>query len=175
MIKQLSTKIVYENQWMRVREDTVEFPNEHQGIYGVVEKSDFALIIPFDGEHFYLVRQYRYPIQQFSLEFPQGKHEESVKIFPLDLAKAELKEETGLVTKNIKEIGFLHEAPGYANQGFHIFLATELSQQGQKLDLTEEGLVIVKLSVSEFEQMIRIGEITDAPTISAYTLFNLVI
>jgi ADP-ribose pyrophosphatase len=173
MIKKLSSKIVYENPWMTVREDEVEFGNQHRGIYGVVDKSDFALIIPFDGVHLYLVKQYRYPIKESSLEFPQGKHEDDPNANPLDLARAELLEETGLVANIIKEIGFLHEAPGYSSQGFHIFIATDLIEGNNQPDITEDDLESIKVTIVEFEEMVKTGEILDAPTVSAFGLLKI--
>lgn len=170
MTKQLSTKIVYQNSWMKVLEDEVEFQNGHKGIYGVVDKSDFALIIPFDGKKFHLVKQYRYPTKQESIEFPQGKHEDNPDEDPYLMAQAELLEEIGFEAGELQHIGFLHEAPGYSNQGFHVYLATDLVRKETKLDLTEAGLERLELTLQEFSQAIDSGEITDAPTISAYGL-----
>lgn len=170
MIKQLTTKVVYRNPWMVVREDQVEFPNGHTGLYGVVEKTDFALIIPFDGQHLHLVKQYRYPTKSYSIEFPQGKHEDDATIDPTLLAKAELQEELGLIATKMTEIGFFHEAPGYCNQGFHLFWATEFTQGQTTPDQTEADLEHVILTPQEFEQRVSSGDITDAPTISAYGL-----
>jgi len=173
MIKKKATKIVYKNPWMTVREDTVEFQNGHTGIYGVVEKDHFALIIPFDGTHFHLVEQYRYATEKQSIEFPQGKHESDPSINPIDLANAELEEELGLVAKRVEKIGFLFEAPGYSNQGFHVFLATDLIQGENNPDMTETDLIHHKMTVQEFEQAVLCGEITDAPTIAAYGLLKI--
>jgi len=139
MRKQLVAKVVYQNQWMVVKDD-VEFANGHKGIYGVVDKSDSALIIPYDGKDFHLVKQYCYPTERDSIEFPQGKHEDNPESDPLQLVKAELLEETGLEAKSRVHLGFFHEAPGYSNQGFHIYLATELTQKEKKLDVTERRL-----------------------------------
>lgn len=173
MTKQLSTKTVYTNPWMTVREDAVEFANGHQGIYGVVEKDHFALIIPFDGTHLHLVEQYRYATGKHSLEFPQGTHEDDASLSPIDLANAELEEEIGLVAGEIKEIGFLYEAPGYSNQGFHIFLASNLSEGQKKPDVTETDLVHHMMTMQEFEEAVLSGRITDAPTISAYGVLKI--
>lgn len=158
---------------MKVREDKVEFSNGHKGIYGVVEKDHFALIIPFDGTHLHLVEQYRYPTGKQSIEFPQGKHEDTATINPVELANAELEEELGLVADEITEIGFLYEAPGYCNQGFHIFFATGLSQGKKNPDVTETDLKHHKMTIEEFEQAVLSGRITDAPTISAYGLWKM--
>lgn len=158
---------------MTVNEDQVEFENGHQGIYGIVLKDDFALIVPFDREHFYLVKQFRYAIQKDSWEFPQGKHEGDSSIDPTQLAKSELKEETGLLSNDIQEIGFFHEAPGYCNQGFHIFLAQDLHNGKQELEETEADLKVKRVTVNQFEEMVKNGEITDAPTISAFGLLKI--
>jgi 8-oxo-dGTP pyrophosphatase MutT (NUDIX family) len=173
MIKQLATKIVYQNPWMKVREDTVEFANGHQGIYGVVEKDHFALIVPFDGTHLHLVKQFRYATGKYSLEFPQGKHEDGKTERPLELAQAELQEEIGARAGQISEIAFLYEAPGYSNQGFHLFFATDLTFGTTRRDLTEADLEHISMTIDEFEQAIVDGTITDAPTISAFTVVRL--
>lgn len=173
MIKKLASKVVYKNPWMTVREDEVEFPNGHTGIYGIVVKTDFALIIPFDGTHFYLVSQFRYPLQKVSLEFPQGKHEDDPTADPLEMARDELREETGLLTKNIKEIGYLYEASGYSTQAFHIFYATDLHAGKKELDATEVGLETQKVTPEELETLILNGTLSDAPTVSAYGLWKM--
>ncbi len=88
------------------------------------------------------------------------------------LAKLELKEETGAIAQSIKKIGFFHEAPGYANQGFHIFLAEGLDFKKQALEDTED-IQCKKYTVIQFENMVIKGEITDAPTISAFGLLKI--
>ncbi len=172
MIKTINSKLVYKNRWMEVKEDKVEFSNGQKGVYGVVKKDDFALIIPFDGTHFYMVKQYRYPIKKDSLEFPQGKHEDDPDITPEILAKAELEEETGLTSSDIKSIGHLCVAPGYSNQGFHIFLAKRLTQGKQHLEETEHGLEVERITLKEFEELTKKGVIVDSPTLAAYSLLK---
>lgn len=172
MIKQKSTKDVYQNPWMTVREDQVEFPNGKLGIYGVVEKPDFVLIIPFDGQNFYLVQQYRYAIQKETWEFPQGLYESDPNKDSLAVAHAELKEETGLTAKSIEKIGYLYEANGYATQGAHLYLASDLTEGAQELEDSESGMKVKKFSVTEFEKMVESGQMTDGPTLSAYGLLK---
>lgn len=168
MTKQLSSKIVYQNPWMTVREDQVEFTQGKQGIFGVVEKSDFVMIIPFADGHIYLVKQYRYPIQRDVWEFPAGMYEKDPMIDVMELAKRELAEETGLRAGEMKKIGFLYEADGYCTQGFHIFLATELVEGQQKLEDSEHGMTVGKFTIAELEKMISSGEIVDSPTVAGY-------
>ena len=170
MIKRKSGKIVYKNPWMEVSEDEVVFQNGHEGIYGVVHKDHFALIIPFDGEKFHLVKQYRYAPQTHSIEFPQGKHENKDNSDHHRLAQAELVEETGFTASSMKQIGFMFIAPGYSNQGFYIYLATALKAGEKKLDLTEADLEHIQMTKEELEEAISDGKITDAPTIASYGL-----
>jgi ADP-ribose pyrophosphatase len=172
MIKQLSTKTVYQNNWMKVREDQVEFANGGQGIFGVVEKPDFAMVVPYEQGGFHLVKQFRYPVGKSFWEFPQGSYEDNPKVDPLELAKGELAEETGLKAAKIKKIGYLYEAYGYCNQAFHIFLAEEFEQGSQQLQESEQDMETAFFTIAEFEQMIDSGEVADAPSISAYGLLK---
>ncbi len=71
-IRTLSSREVYRNHWLRVREDEIERNNGVRGIYGVVEKDDCAVILPIDGDTVYLVEQFRYTIGKRALELPQG-------------------------------------------------------------------------------------------------------
>jgi 8-oxo-dGTP pyrophosphatase MutT (NUDIX family) len=92
----VSSRIVYANQWMQLREDVIERPDGSQGIYTYVEKPDFALIIPVEHDGFHLVEQYRYPVSHRSWEFPQGTLTDRQDADPEELARRELAEETGL-------------------------------------------------------------------------------
>lgn len=172
VIKQLSSKTIYENKWMKVREDGVEFPNGSKGIFGVVEKPDFAMVVPFEDGGFHLVKQYRYPVGKSFWEFPQGSYEERPEIDPVELAKGELKEETGLEARSIKKIGYLYEAYGYCNQAFHVFLAEDFQKGEQQLQESEQGMETAFFTIKQFEEMIINGDICDAPSISAYGLLK---
>ena len=88
MIRQLSSRRVYESPYLRLREDAIEQPDGTRGIYGVVEKPDFALVVPWDGERLHLVGQYRYPVASFEWEFPQGGVEGFVPERPSEIAAA---------------------------------------------------------------------------------------
>ncbi len=173
MIKTLSTTIMYENKWMRVREDIVERASGAEGLFGVVEKPDFAAIIAVDNGHIHLVEQYRYPVQMRSLEIPMGAWPEQPNADPLELAHGELQEETGYRAGRIEKIGFHYVDNGGATLGCHVFFATQLSFVGKNLDAEEEDLVSLTLPVADFEQKIIQGEILDACTIACYGLAKL--
>jgi ADP-ribose pyrophosphatase len=170
-IETVSSKIVYENKWMRVKEDQIKRQNGSNGIYGIIEKPDFVVIIPIENNSIYLVEQYRYPVKGRYWEFPQGSWENE-KIEPIDLAKAELKEETGLIADEYIGIGNLFEAYGHSNQRFHLFIAKGLHKGNIELDEEEIGLISRKFSIDEFVEMIRKNEIKDSTTLAAYGLMR---
>lgn len=167
-IKTIESRVVYENKWMRVREDRIRRPSGAEGIYGVVDKPDFVAILPIDNYKIHLVEQYRYPVERRFWEIPQGSWEDDPKADSRTVAAGELQEETGLISGTIVYIGHLFQAYGYSNQGFHLFLASDFEQSEQCLDQEEEGLVSECFSLPEFESMIISGTIKDATTISAY-------
>ena len=172
-IETLSSSVVYQNRWMTVREDQIRRPSGAQGIYGVVDKPDFVAIVPIDDNLIHLVQQYRYPVQQRYWEIPQGSWESEPEVDHAEVAAGELREETGLTSNKLQYVGHIYQAYGYSNQGFHVYLATNLEAGVQKLDEEEEGLISKAFSLEEFESMIVTGVIKDATTISAYSLVKL--
>ncbi len=167
-IETVGSRIAYENKWMKVREDKIRRTSGAEGIYGVVDKPDFVAIIPIEKDTIHLVEQYRYPVGGRYWELPQGSWEENDTAEASEVAVGELQEETGLVAGKIDYIGHIYQAYGYSNQGFHLFVATELKRSEQRLDQEEEGLVTSSFTLREFESMITSGVIKDATTISAY-------
>ncbi len=172
-IKTLSSKVVYENKWMRVREDIIARESGAQGLYSVVEKPHFAIILPVQDGQVYMVEQYRYPVAQHQLEFPQGTWDENPDVDPAVLAAGELKEETGLLAKKWTYVGFQYLAYGMSNQGYHIYLASDFEHGEQQLDVEEEGLQVHCLPVTELVEKILSGEIKDASTCNAFGLARL--
>jgi len=172
-IKTLTTEIVYENHWMQVREDKILRASGAEGIYGVVDKPDFVAIVPIEKERIQLVEQYRYPVKGRYWEIPQGSWESTPDANPEDVAAGELREETGLIAKNLTYVGHIYQAYGYSNQGFHVFLATDFTTEAQTLDAEEEGLITRSFAVKEFEEMICAGIVKDATTLSAYHLVKM--
>lgn len=166
-IKCIDTKVVYKNRWMTVREDRVRRPNGDHGLYGVVEKPDFSLIIPYDGERFHLVQQYRYPVHARFWEFPQGSLELDPDSTPEQVAAVELKEETGLRAGNMLKLGKLFQAYGYANQSVHIFLATDLEEGESALESEEQGLICQRFTREECDALLVDGQLADLGTVAA--------
>ncbi|MFD0199985.1 MULTISPECIES: NUDIX domain-containing protein [Saccharothrix] len=169
----LGSREVYANQWMVVREDAIGRADGTTGIYGVVDKPDFALVIPMDGERLRLVEQFRYPLGMRRWEFPQGTAPERADEDPLVLAERELREETGLRAGKLVQLGLLDVAPGMSSQRGRVFLATELREGFHEREHEEQDMRSAWFPRAEFEAMIARGDITDAQSIAAYTLLLL--
>jgi 8-oxo-dGTP pyrophosphatase MutT (NUDIX family) len=171
-ITTLASREVYRNDWLRVREDKILRSNGEQGIYGVVDKDDCAVIIPIDSDRVWLVEQFRYTIQERALELPQGGWEMEIDN-PEELARDELRAEIGLDAKEMVHLGTLWIAYGFARQRQHVFLATGLTPADREPDREEHDLVARSVSVEDFEKMMLTGIIRDNCTLSAWALYLL--
>ncbi|WP_369896558.1 NUDIX domain-containing protein [Erwinia aeris] len=169
-IKTLESRQIYRNRWMSLKEDRILRADGSEGLYSVIEKEDFVVVIPVENDEVYLVEQYRYPLGHRTTELPQGSWECSHEVAPEDVARGELKEETGLSAGKMVYVGYQKLAQGYSAQGYHIFLATELTFTGQQLEEEEYGLTVKKIKISAFTQLIRDGQITDATSVTAFLL-----
>jgi ADP-ribose pyrophosphatase len=169
-ITTLSTREIYRNPWMRLREDEILRSNGQHGVYGVVEKEEAAIVLPIEGDRIWLVEQFRYTIQERALELPQGGWEMAVDD-PAALARGELREETGLVAESMTCLGACWIAYGFTRQKQHVFLARGLSQADKQPDAEEHDLVVRNVSIAEFEQMMVEGVVRDGCTLAAWALY----
>jgi hypothetical protein len=168
----LSSRLVYENPWTRVREDRIRRSDGSDGIYGVVERSDFVVVVPWQDGRLTLVEQFRYPVQSRIWEFPMGMWEQAPGTDPQALAAAELREETGLVAAVLFHAGTILQGPGYCTQRGHIFLATNLTQGPTQREVTEQDMISSNVSLAEFETMVRDGTICEGMTLAAFALLR---
>ena len=173
-ITMTGTRTVYENRWMRVREDAIRRRDGSEGIYGVVEKPDFVVIaaVETDGR-LHLVQQFRYAVGGRYWELPQGSWESAPGADPIEIARGELREETGLDAVEMLYAGHLFQGYGYATQGYHIFLARGLVRAGAEREHEEQDLVTQFFAAAEVERMVRDGEIKDATTVATLGLLRL--
>ncbi len=169
-ISTLSSREVYRNNWMRLREDEILRSNGQKGIYGVIDKDPSAIILPIEDGKVWLVEQYRYTIQERALELPQGGWEMEIEN-PEELARGELREETGLNASEMTLLGTLWVAYGFTRQKQHVFLATGLTQAEKDPDPEEHDLVVHSVAVEEFEQMMLEGRIGDGCTVAAWGMY----
>lgn len=169
-IKTTASRIAYANRWMRVREDQTERADGAPGIYSVVEKLDYSLIVPRDDQGVFLVEQYRYPVQGRYWEFPQGTWEERPEADPIEVGREELEAETGLRAASLVALGDIFGAYGLTAQRCHVFVATGLTHGQPHPDPDEGDLRVQRVSLEEFWTMVDDGRIKDAASIAALAL-----
>src|SRR3954451_6356253 len=121
--QRIASREVYRNDWLTVREDQVRRPDGSDGIYGVVDKPTYALIIASDGDRFRLVEQFRYPLGLRRWEFPQGTAPGRAYLDPTELAHRELREETGLRARSMVPSGLLEVGAGMSSHRGRLFAA----------------------------------------------------
>ena len=168
-----SSREVYRNPWIRVREDEIERPDGSRGIYSVVEKPHFGLVLPAERDGFWLVEQYRYPLGRRALEFPQGTWSHGDSGSAEALARAELAEETGLRAGSLRHLGHLDLAPGLMTQEFDVWLATELVPGPHAREASEADMTCAFVSEDGLRARIRDGRFPDGPSVAGYGLLLL--
>ncbi|MFN3404701.1 MAG: NUDIX domain-containing protein [Cytophagaceae bacterium] len=163
--KTLSSKTIYDNPWINVREDQVLNPSGGKGIYGVVSFKNLAIgVVPVDSHgNTYLVGQYRYTLNEYSWEIPEGGGDPNVD--PVESAKRELKEETGFEAEKWEFIGRIHTSNSVTSEVGYLYLATDLKAGESSPEETEE-LFVKKLPLKEAVEMVMSGEITDSLSIA---------
>jgi 8-oxo-dGTP pyrophosphatase MutT (NUDIX family) len=175
-IKTISSREVYRNKWTRVREDVIERANGERGIYGVVDKDPACIIIALErtpeGEFIYLVEQYRYTVGARFKELPQGGWE-LADVSAEEMARGELREETGLAAERMTLLATLQIGYGVMNQKHYVFLAEGLTQGEHDRDVEESDLEVHRVGVAEFETMLLDGTIVDNCSVAAWGVYRL--
>jgi 8-oxo-dGTP pyrophosphatase MutT (NUDIX family) len=164
--KVLGEKKIYENPWIKLTEFDVLNPSGGKGIYGKVHFQNIAVgILPLDEAfNTYLVGQFRFTVDQYSWEIPEGGG--AFDVDPVESAKRELLEETGLVADAYTKIVEMHLSNSVSDEYAVIYLARNLSQHMASPEETEQ-LQVKKVPFEEAFQMVERGEITDAMSVAA--------
>ncbi|BDI31348.1 hypothetical protein CCAX7_33990 [Capsulimonas corticalis] len=164
----MGSREVYVNPWIRIREDHVIRPDDKPGIYGVVEFQNYALgIVPVaDNGDTWLVGQWRYPLDLYSWEIPEGGGPLSIPL--IDSAKRELHEEVGLAAAEWIDLGLFHLSNSVTNEAGRVFLALGLTE-GDAEPEGDEVLQIWRLPLTEAYAMAMDGRITDGVSIIGLT------
>lgn len=165
----LGSRLVYENQWIRVREDAVIRPDGRQGIYGVVEmRPSIGVVAINDNDELLLVGQWRYPAGRYSWEIPRGGSHNGDASLQAAAAR-ELREEAGVEAACWTPLIEVDVNNGITTDTEHLFLATGLSAVLAEPD-PEEEIAIRWVPFSEAARMAAGGELTDVCTVAAILL-----
>jgi 8-oxo-dGTP pyrophosphatase MutT (NUDIX family) len=162
----LSSVKAYDNPWIQVVEHQVINPAGGKGIYGKVHFKNKALgIIPIDEHNnTWLVGQYRFPLNAYSWEIPEGGGPHDMS--PLESAKRELKEETGIIAHQWELIMRIHTSNSVTDEEGLIYIAENLEHSEHDREETEADMVIRKIKLEEAINMVMQGEITDSLSIA---------
>ena len=174
-IKTISSREVYGNPWCSVREDVIERSDGVRGIYGVMDKHPACIIVPLErtaeGDFLWLVRQFRYTVGATFYELPQGGWEVA-EVDPEELARGELREETGLIVERMTHMTDLWIAYGAMRQIHHVYLAEGLTHGETERDPEEHDMTVHRVAVSDFEAMLLDGRVMDNCTVAAWGVYK---
>jgi 8-oxo-dGTP pyrophosphatase MutT (NUDIX family) len=159
--KILSSKLVYNNKWIHVTEYDVINPSGGKGIYGKVHFKNLAIgvVVLDESLNTYLVGQYRFTLGEYTWEIPEGGA--PLDEDPLEAAKRELLEETGIIAAQWNKLLDIHLSNSVSDEYGHVYLARELQFGKAKPEETED-LTVRKLPFEDAYQMVLRGEITDS-------------
>lgn len=169
-----SSEIKYDNPWIKVTEHQVINPAGNDGIYGTVHFKNLAIgIVPVDEDmNTWLVGQYRYPLDEYTWEIPEGGGKLGVP--PLESAKRELLEEVGLEAASWEIIQESHLSNSVSDEKGILYLAQDLTYKQPNPD-EEEELQLKKLPLKEAVQMVLDGKITDSLSVMALLKVKLIL
>jgi ADP-ribose pyrophosphatase len=171
--KVTASRTVYENPWMRLREDELRWPDGSPGVYAVVEKAPAAVIAAVEDGDVWLVEQFRHTVGRRFWELPQGALDGSDERDGETIARTELAEETGVRAATLRHLGRMYFAYGMSDQCFDAWLASDLEAGEPDLEPTEHGLVARRIPLADVPAMVAAQQIVDAATIATLSLAGL--
>jgi|SRR6476661_5824210 len=162
----LKSKDVYQNPWIKLIEHDIINPAGNPGVYGQVHFKNKAIgVVVLDDENYtWLVGQHRFPLNLYSWEIPEGGG--PLGTDPLDSAKRELLEETGIIANKWTKIQEMHLSNSVTDEHSIVYLAQDLTFGEAEPEETEQ-LQVKRLPFEEVYQMVINGTITDSVSVAA--------
>lgn len=169
--KNISSKDIYQGNFLKYQVDEVVLPNGDKSVRDVVRHPGAVAILPIlpDGRILF-VRQYRYAIDKIIYELTAGKIDKGEE--PLSCAKRELKEETGYSANNWLKMGSIFTVPGFCDEIIHVYKAEDLTPGEQQPD-EDEVIELVAFTETEAAEMVKAGIICDSKTLAGLYLYGL--
>lgn len=162
----------YESPTFTVWEDKIVPPGGQERLYSYLERLSSVIIIAANKpSEYFMVQQYRYPVQEDTWEFPAGSLKEGEDLS--EAVKRELQEEIGFTSSNLIRLGRFNNNSSLADERCAVFLAKDLTPASQDRDPTESGMTEKTFRLEEIEEMVRQGEVREGSTLAALTYLKL--
>ncbi len=162
---------IFDGHLLHVKSDRVRLPNGHEAVREWIKHPGAAAVVPyFDNGDVLLVKQYRYPVGQITLEIPAGKLDAPGED-PKDCALRELSEETGYSAATIEKLGMIATTVGFSDEYIHLYAAKNL-QRGEQHPDDDEFINALRMPFAEALTMIKDGRIIDAKSIIALLMLK---
>lgn len=166
--KKKSSRVAYQNPWIRIREDKVIRPDGVSGIYGVVELAGSSAVVALTSDvTVYLIKQWRYPLNRYTLELPWGGKRKA-ETYP-QAARRELQEEAGVTASRWRSLGAVADCPGVVNEMVHLYLAENLTTVRRTIISEESDQEVIIVPFKKAWQWVQTNKICDAVTIAGLT------
>lgn len=164
--RQLDSTNVYDGRLLHVFKDNIELPNGHRSTREYIKHLGAVAVVALDKEGRVAVEhQFRYPFGCELLEIPAGKLDFATED-PLEAAKRELREETGIVAGKVEYLGPLYPTVAYSTEVIHLYLATDLHFGERELD-ADESINVEMMDLKTLVDMVLSGKVPDAKTQAA--------
>ncbi len=170
--KVTESKKIFNGHVFDIKVDQIEYDSGNKGVREVILHNGGAVVVPVkDDGKIILVKQYRYPFDEFIYELPAGKLE--INEDPQTCATRELTEETGFSSDRVVKLGKIYTTPGFCNEILHIYLATNLKPEKHNREEGEHGMEVYEFTLDEINSMIANGEIVDSKSISGIHYYQI--